>query len=26
LAEHVIFMTSGKIQELNPEDGISEVN
>jgi len=26
LAEHVIFMTSGKVQELNPEDGISEVN
>jgi phosphate transport system protein len=26
LAEHVIFMTSGKIQELNPEDGLSEAN
>ncbi len=26
LAEHVIFMTSGKVQELNPEDGISDVN
>jgi phosphate transport system protein len=26
LAEHVIFMTSGKVQELNVEDGISEIN
>ena len=26
LAEHVIFMTSGKVQELNPEDGIAEIN
>jgi len=26
LAEHVIFITSGKVQELNPEDGISDVN
>jgi phosphate transport system protein len=26
LAEHVIFMTSGKIQELNTEDGVAEIN
>ena len=26
MAEHIIFMTSGEVQELNPEDGISEIN
>ena len=26
LAENVIFMTSGKIQELNPESGIADAN